>query len=51
MIGYACNETPEAMPYSHLMCIKLVKRLVDVRVNKELSWVGPDAKVQVTMQY
>jgi S-adenosylmethionine synthetase len=45
MIGYATDETKECMPYSHLMCIRLVKRLVECRVNKILPWVGPDAKV------
>jgi S-adenosylmethionine synthetase len=51
MFGYASNETEVLMPapitYSHL----LVKRQAEVRKNKTLSWLRPDAKSQITFRY
>jgi len=51
MFGYACNETdtymPSAIYYSH----KIVEKLTEVRKNKQLPWLGPDAKSQVTFEY
>ncbi len=51
MFGYASNETDVMMPapitYSHL----LVKRQAEVRKNKTLPWLRPDAKSQVTFRY
>ena len=51
MFGYASNETDVLMPapiyYSHL----LVKRQSEVRKNKTLSWLRPDAKSQITFRY
>lgn len=53
MFGYACNETenqmPAALAYSHM----ITRELARVRKSgaKEWSWLGPDAKSQVTMQY
>ena len=51
MFGYASNETDVLMPapitYSHL----LVKRQADVRKNKTLPWLRPDAKSQITFRY
>ncbi len=51
MFGYASNETDVFMPapitYSHL----LVKRQAEVRKNKTLPWLRPDAKSQITFRY
>jgi S-adenosylmethionine synthetase len=51
MFGYACNETDVLMPmpitYAHL----LTKRQAEVRKSGILSWLRPDAKSQVTIQY
>lgn len=51
MFGYASNETDVYMPapitYSHL----LVKRQAEVRKNKTLPWLRPDAKSQITFRY
>ena len=51
MFGYATNETDVMMPapitYSHL----LVKRQAEVRKNKTLPWLRPDAKSQITFRY
>lgn len=51
MIGYASDETPELMPLSHILAQKLVRRLHECRTNKICPWMGPDAKVQVTVEY
>jgi S-adenosylmethionine synthetase len=51
MFGYAVDETPELMPAPILLAHRLTHRLADLRRSGRLSWLRPDGKAQVTMEY
>jgi len=51
MFGYACNETPELMPMPITYAHKLTKRMADIRKAGLVSFLRPDSKSQVSIEY
>ncbi|MDR1963426.1 MAG: methionine adenosyltransferase [Planctomycetaceae bacterium] len=51
MFGYACNHTPELMPLPIALAHRITNKLTEARFNREVSWLRPDSKSQVTVEF
>jgi S-adenosylmethionine synthetase len=51
MFGYACNDTPELMPLPIALAHRITNRLTEARFNKDVNWLRPDSKSQVSIVY
>ena len=49
--GYACNQTQELMPLPIMLSHKIMQKLTELRNSGQLTYLRPDAKAQVTVQY
>ncbi|MDR2115021.1 MAG: methionine adenosyltransferase [Planctomycetaceae bacterium] len=51
MFGYACNHTPELMPLPIALAHRITNKLTEARFNNDVSWLRPDSKSQVTIEF
>ncbi len=51
MFGFACSDTPELMPLPIALAHRILGRLTQARFNREVAWLRPDSKSQVTIEY
>ena len=51
MFGFATNETPEYMPATLVYAHKILQKAAELRKNGTISWLRPDSKSQVTIEY